>query len=80
MIPHGDRRDGAESGRIEDEIAISSPCNDYVMRVLVLGENLDYVPVRLLTTKPVEDIAESPLFAKLGLESRNFRRLDAATA
>ena len=40
VVPHGDASDGAESGRIEAEIAVGALANDHVMRELVLHDYL----------------------------------------
>ena len=68
MIPHGDRRDRAESGCIEDEVALIRPLDDDVMRVLVLGQDVRDRSRGLLSTEPGEHVAERSLILQLTLE------------
>jgi hypothetical protein len=63
MIPHGDRRDAAESCRVEDECQAFGPWDDDVMRVFVLRDDLADCPRWLLGAEPIEYSGEC---AKLG--------------
>jgi hypothetical protein len=57
MIPHGDRRDGAESGGIEAEIDRAVRKND-VVRVFVLRHDLGHLDSRRLAGAPRKYIGE----------------------
>src|SRR5262245_32128063 len=59
MIPRGDRRNGAESGGVEDEKAFAG-CNDDVVRVLVLRHDLHHEIWRRLRSRPRENALERP--------------------
>lgn len=61
MIPHGDRRDGAQSGCVEDEIPVSGPLHDDIVRVFVLGEDVGDGARRILAAQPREHVAERAL-------------------
>ena len=73
VIPHGDRRDGAESRRVEDEKVTAIEWQDHIVCVLVLGDDLDDRPRRLLLTGPLKDRRErvscAEGVARLGKES-----------
>ena len=58
VIPHGDRRDRAQSRRIEDEGQSFTPWDDDVMGVFVLGDDLADCARRILRSKPLEDGAQ----------------------
>ena len=70
VIPHGDRRDGAESRGVEDEYESLRPRNDDVVRVLVLRDDVCHRARRLLNVKPSENRPEISQLAKREPESR----------
>jgi hypothetical protein len=74
MIPHGDRRDGAESGRIEGEITLLGPLNDDIVSVFVLGQDIGHRPRRILRSQAVEDIAKRALILELTLKGSDLAR------
>lgn len=78
VIPHGDRRDGAESGCVEDEKASIRPLNENIVRVLVLGEDLGNRARRRLSAHPLEDIAERALLRELDLKVSKLRGVNVA--
>jgi hypothetical protein len=58
VIPHGDRRDGAQSGRVEHEKMSTIERQHHVVRVLVLRDDLSDLPRRLLLACPLKDVGE----------------------
>jgi hypothetical protein len=50
MVPHGDRIDGAKSGRVEHVVALSLANHD-VMREFVLNDDLDDVGAMCATPR-----------------------------
>ncbi len=72
MVPHGDRRDGSQSGSVKDEEAIRRPRHNDVVSVLVLRQNLSDAARWILTPKPVKDIPERPFGTQLISEPRRF--------
>ena len=78
MIPHGDRRDGAQSGCIENQEPLVRPLDDDIVSVLVLCENVRHGARRLLGPQPGEDVAERALFLQLGLQCGDLAGSDTA--
>lgn len=70
MIPHGDRRDGAESRGVEDDEVVTEREYDVVC-VFVLGDNLEDLERRCGAARPGEDIAECEQRVEIGGCSRN---------
>jgi hypothetical protein len=71
MLPHGDRRDGAESGCIEDEVPLRGPRDEDVMCVFVLRKDLGNGADGLLLTEPLKDVPERALLSKFRLKTRD---------
>ena len=74
VVPHGDRRDGAESCRVEDQKPFSGPLNNYVVGVLVLSQDLGDVARRRLSPKPIEYVPKRELCAELVAKPIQFSR------
>jgi hypothetical protein len=73
MIPHGDRRDRAESGRAEHQGSPISPRNDRVMREFVLNNHVSYhgrVKSGRLMPAPSQDVRQRFQPTNLCLERR----------
>ena len=73
MIPHGDRRDRAESGRAEHQGSPTSPRNDRVMREFVLNNHVSYygrVKSGGLMPTPPQDVRQRFQLTNLSLERR----------
>jgi len=64
MGPDGDRRHGAQSGRIEDEKHVLVIPNHDIMRVLVLRNDLGDRAGRLLAPSPRQDITQRALLTQ----------------
>ena len=78
MIPHGDRRDESESGRIETQIRIAEREHN-VVRVFVLSNDVRDVNGRRLREAPSHQISEGMTRAECSinfLNDRWFDRLD----
>ena len=58
MIPHGDRRDGAQSRRVEHEEVALIKCQDHVVRVLILCDDLADLPSGILLARPRQDVGK----------------------
>jgi hypothetical protein len=58
MIPHGDRRDGAQSCGVEHDKVAAIERQDDVMSVLVLRDDLAHLPDGLLLPRPREYLSE----------------------
>jgi hypothetical protein len=82
MIPHGDRRERAESGRAEHQSAPVSPRHDRVVRELVLNDHVSdhggVHPGRLLPTPP-QDVGQRFQVGKLRLHFREICRSKAGS-
>jgi hypothetical protein len=58
VIPHGDRRDGAQSCGVEHDKVAAIVLQDDVMSVLVLRDDLAHLPDGLLLPRPREYLSE----------------------
>ena len=76
MIPHGDRRDGAESCGVEGEEVRSVERDHDVVRVLVLGDDLGDGERRRLRSRPAEHTRQRVLVCELRLGARQHRGCD----
>lgn len=75
-IPHGDRRDGAKSRRIEYQVALIRPLDNDIVRVLVLGQDVGHRAGWLLRAQPCENIPEGALIFQLNLKGVDFAGCD----
>ena len=65
MIPHGDRRDGAESGGVEDQVMAAVPRDNDVMSVLILRHDLGDMTGRRRAAGPAKDVGEREKWREL---------------
>ncbi len=73
--PDGDRRHGAESGRIETEEE-GAEREDDVMRVLILGDDFANVRARRLGRAPCHEFGERAAQRERDLHALNDERVD----
>jgi hypothetical protein len=66
MIPHGDRRDGAESCGVEDEVIAAVQREHDVMSVLILRHDLRDLTGRRRAAGPAQDVGQGEKRRELG--------------
>lgn len=75
MIPHGDRRDGAESRGIEDEKVTTIEAQNDVVRVFILRHDLADRSLRSLLARPLQHVGEGePRGESIGCSPNELRR------
>ena len=74
MAPDGDRRHGAQSRGIKDEINLLAILHDDIVRVFVLRDYLGHRTGWLVTSGPRQDVRQRALLAQHWLELRDGAR------
>jgi hypothetical protein len=77
MIPHGDRRDRAESGGVEDEVMATVQREHDVMSVLILRHDLRDRSWRSRAAGPPKDVGQGKKTRELGGQLAEELRWDA---
>jgi hypothetical protein len=77
MIPDGDRRDGAESGDVEDQVMAAVQREHDVMSVLILRHDLRDLMGRSRTAGPAKDVGQGEERRELGRQLAEELRWDA---